>query len=315
LGRGISCCFYRDKTRNRRRKQANRQKASVEPVEREESQIKETNAKYRNLSFVPSTFPQMSKHAPSFPSQRPYQVHYGASSNVSLVNHLFQSSNARFGSDFPIFQLDDFSTYLGKDNAETVETDMTENICQKTILPIDELHLSSATEILERFLAVHQLLVPLMSPKTLRGDLRVFYDPELRSALSNVRRRALLLVLAIGSLTTVHHRLADKLILQFNQSTVPSDDNLTTISIEIDCLLISHSSFPCNVDVTKWSFKEHACYYTEKGSHNKAYLLIGSASRKAFSAGLHRDPPQGSRSDMEIEEQRSLVWVLYNFER
>jgi hypothetical protein len=244
MERGLSCCFYRDKTRNRRRKQANRQRASVEPVEREESQIKEASAKYRDLSFVPTPFPQVTKDAPSFASQRPYQVHYGASSNISLVNHLFQSSNTRFGGDFPNCQVDDISGYLGKNSAETVETAMTQDNCQKSIFPVDELPLSLATDILERFLAVHQFLVPLQSPKALRDNLRVFYDPESRSALSNVRRRALLLVLAIGSLTTIHHRLANKLILEFNQSTVPSDDNLTTISIEIDCLLISVLPFP-----------------------------------------------------------------------
>lgn len=144
MERGVSCCSYRDKTRNRRRKQA-----TVEPVAREELRIKEANAKYRDLSFVPNNFPQVTRDAPSFPSQRPYQLHYGASSNVSLVNHLFQSSNTRFGGDFPICQVDDFSEYLGKNSAETVE--MTQDNCQKSSFPGDELPLSLATEILDDF--------------------------------------------------------------------------------------------------------------------------------------------------------------------
>jgi hypothetical protein len=176
-------------------------------------------------------------------SQRPYQIHYGASSNISLLNYLYQSFNPLFGGDFLLRRLNNFSESLGHDGAESIETDITSEIPLKAILPADELPYSIATEILEHFLAIHRLLIPVQSPEVLRFDLRAFYDLEHGFELSRIRRRALILVLATASLTTRHHSLADILFSQFNQTTILADDNLTIISIEIDCLLISFAAF------------------------------------------------------------------------
>ncbi|KAJ5128319.1 hypothetical protein N7526_006485 [Penicillium atrosanguineum] len=274
------------------------QRASVISAEREPTQNKDIDDKVCKPYFVPDTFPRMVRRVSSFPPQRPYQVHYGASSNISLLNHLYQSFNPLFGGDFLIRRLHNFSESLGESSTKMIDPAAISEFCQKTIFLADEVAPALAEEILEHFLAVHRLLIPVQKPQAIKCDLHSLYDIESIPALSNARRRALLLMLATASLTTRHHKLADIFIHYFNELSSSADDNLTTSSIEIDCLLI-----------------QHAFYYTEKGLSNDACLSIGSATRKIFSAGLHRDPPQGSRSDLEIEEQRNLVWVLYNFER
>ncbi|KAJ5144645.1 hypothetical protein N7448_002037 [Penicillium atrosanguineum] len=265
------------------------QRASVISAEREPTQNKDIDDKVCKPYFVPDTFPRMVRRVSSFPPQRPYQVHYGASSNISLLNHLYQSFNPLFGGDFLIRRLHNFSESLGESSTKMIDPAAISEFCQKTIFLADEVAPALAEEILEHFLAVHRLLIPVQKPQAIKCDLHSLYDIESIPALSNARRRALLLMLATASLTTRHHKLADIFIHYFNELSSSADDNLTTSSIEIDCLLI-----------------QHAFYYTEKGLSNDAYLSIGSATRKIFSAGLHRDPPQGSRSDLEIEEQRNL---------
>ncbi|KAJ5797933.1 uncharacterized protein N7503_007229 [Penicillium pulvis] len=277
--RGLYCCFYREKARDR----TNPRSRTVDSLE--------TGIQYRDSSSVPTKPPDMIEHTSSQSPSRIYQIHYGASSNISFLNHLYRSFESLLGGNRPIRLLNDFSKTLGQVGAENIESTMALKTCNKPVLLGDELSLSLAIEILEHFLALHQVLIPVLCPQALRNDLCAFYDPGSSYTLSNFRRRTLLLVLATASLTTKHHKVVDGLISQYYNLTGPSDDNLTMQSIE-----------------------GHACYYTEKGLYSNAYLTLGSATRKVFSVGLHRDPPQGSRPDLEMEQQRKLVWILYNLE-
>ncbi|CAG7966597.1 unnamed protein product [Penicillium olsonii] len=53
----------------------------------------------------------------------------------------------------------------------------------------------------------------------------------------------------------------------------------------------------------------------EQGRPNSAFLHLGSASRKALSAGLHKDVPHGAEKTPEsIEERRVTFWSLYIYE-
>lgn len=239
--KGLSWCSYRQKARERRPKQANKQRASVISAKTKPTQSKEIDDKVCKSYIVPEIFPRSVRRASPFPPHLPYQLHYGASSNISLVNHLYQSFNPLFGGDFLIRRLHNFSESLGESNTEMNDLAAISEMCQKTIFLADEVAPALAEEILEHFLAVHQLLIPVQTPRAMRNDLRSLYDIESIPALSNVRRRAMLLVLATSSLTTRHHKLADIFIYHFNESSSPADDNLTTWSIEIDCLLISIS--------------------------------------------------------------------------
>ncbi|GLI79452.1 hypothetical protein PoHVEF18_007787 [Penicillium ochrochloron] len=59
----------------------------------------------------------------------------------------------------------------------------------------------------------------------------------------------------------------------------------------------------------------YANYQNEQGRPNSAFLYLGSAARKALSAGLHKDVPHGDSQDQEtIEERRITFWSLYSFE-
>ncbi|KAF3402053.1 hypothetical protein F1880_009943 [Penicillium rolfsii] len=59
----------------------------------------------------------------------------------------------------------------------------------------------------------------------------------------------------------------------------------------------------------------YANYQNEQGRPNSAFLYLGSAARKALSAGLHKDVPLGDSQNQEtIEERRITFWSLYSFE-
>ncbi|KAJ6107373.1 hypothetical protein N7523_008696 [Penicillium sp. IBT 18751x] len=215
-------------------------------------QIDETRFNSQLSSSAPPTLPHVTRLV-SHTYQRPYQIHYGASSNISLLNHLYQSFNPLFGGDFLLRRLNYFSESLGQDGAEIVETNVTSDVSNKMIVPTNQLPFSIASEILEHFVAVHRLLIPIQSPEVVRSDLRAFYGLEPSSELSNIRRRALILVLAIASLTTIHHSFADILISQFNESTTPADDNLTTMDFQLVCTEIRRRG---QGQIRKWRNKE-----------------------------------------------------------
>ncbi|RJE21546.1 hypothetical protein PHISCL_06118 [Aspergillus sclerotialis] len=53
----------------------------------------------------------------------------------------------------------------------------------------------------------------------------------------------------------------------------------------------------------------------EQGRPNSTFLHLGSAARKAFSAGLHKDAPSDDiQSKESIEERRTTFWCLYFYE-
>lgn len=207
---------------------------TVDPVE--------TEMQYLDPSLAPTRPPRMIEHTSLHSSGRMYQLHYGASSNISFLNHLHRSFNSLSGGNSSIRLLNNYSETLGQDGIENFEIVMAPEACKQSISTGDELPLSLSIEILEHFLEVHQILIPFLCPQALRGDLRTFYDPDSSCTISNCRRRTLLLVLATAALTTKHHKVVDGLISQFNKLNTPSDDNLTLESIGVDCLLIGS---PC----------------------------------------------------------------------
>lgn len=59
----------------------------------------------------------------------------------------------------------------------------------------------------------------------------------------------------------------------------------------------------------------YANYQNEQGRPNSVFLHLGSASRKALSAGLHKDVPHDvDQTPENIEERRVTFWSLYIYE-
>ncbi|KAJ9489396.1 hypothetical protein VN97_g3869 [Penicillium thymicola] len=59
----------------------------------------------------------------------------------------------------------------------------------------------------------------------------------------------------------------------------------------------------------------YANYQNEQGRPNSTFLHLGSASRKALSAGLHKDVPHDvDQTPENIEERRVTFWSLYIYE-
>lgn len=237
--KGLDSCIYREITRNRRRKQAIERRTSPRPFESQMWQARDSVE--HDMPLATPEEPRASSAQP----QRPYQVHYGASSNISLLYHLHQSFPPLFATEFSKITRNEFTGGLSPESGDEY---MSQTTHKRKIQPPIWLPHSLAVEILEHFLAIHQLLTLLQPPDALRGELQSFYSTA-EPALSNIRKRAFILVLAIASLATEHHRLADKLFTEFTQSYAPADDNLAITSIEIDLLLISLYLYHPNSDV------------------------------------------------------------------
>ena len=61
---------------------------------------------------------------------------------------------------------------------------------------------------------------------------------------------------------------------------------------------------------------EHAHFQNEVGRPNACFLHLGTAARKAISAGLHKESPHDSGETWEItEERRRTFWYLYIYEK
>jgi hypothetical protein len=57
---------------------------------------------------------------------------------------------------------------------------------------------------------------------------------------------------------------------------------------------------------------QYAYFQSEQGRPNSTFLHLGSAARKALSAGLHKDAPSDDTQSQEsIEERRTTLWSLY----
>ncbi|PYH42846.1 Zn(II)2Cys6 transcription factor [Aspergillus saccharolyticus JOP 1030-1] len=137
---------------------------------------------------------------------------------------------------------------------------------------------------LERFLATLYNLAPVWPHEEFYRQLEHLYGqgPDARPDKGN--QSILLVAMAIGALATQHYTWGDALY---------------------DRVKISMHAFD---DV-------HAHYQSEQGRPNSSFLHMGTAVRKAISAGLHKEAPSESgEAANRTEERRVTFWSLFFYE-
>ena len=152
-------------------------------------------------------------------------------------------------------------------------------------------------EFLDLYLGSMLYLTPYLSKSRLLGMLESLYADS-GGRLSSSDTATILLCLSCGATQTTHSAWVDTLMEQA-LALVPSLEMVITMKSVQVSLLIMHIQI-------------------SSGRHNMAYIQLGSAARKAFAAGLHKDADyqMSQYQTPEQAEARCLTfWSLAFFER
>ncbi|KAF5862893.1 hypothetical protein ETB97_011034 [Aspergillus alliaceus] len=158
-------------------------------------------------------------------------------------------------------------------------------------VPIMFLSRELANVFLQRFLSSLYTLVSFRSKESFERELDYLYSPAPGARSDTWGHCMLLLGLAMGALGTEHYRWGDILYDRVKAICGPLDEIVNVETVQ------------------------HAHYQSEQGRPNSTFLHLGAASRKALSAGLHKEAPsQGGELRDSVQERRTTFWALYFYE-
>ncbi|PLB46558.1 C6 zinc finger domain protein [Aspergillus steynii IBT 23096] len=155
-------------------------------------------------------------------------------------------------------------------------------------VPVMFLPHEQAKAFLDRFLSSLYVMVPFQSRDTFKRQLWNLYNPSPDFRTDTWGHSMILMGLAMGSLGTEQYSWGDVLFERVKASCAMLDDvvNLQT----------------------------YAHFQTEQGRPNSAFLHLGTAARKAISAGLHKEAPNEGDTAHSMEERRTTFWALFFYE-
>lgn len=113
-------------------------------------------------------------------------------------------------------------------------------------------------------------------------------------AMSPGQRAVALAALTNGAISTEHLLWSERLYKAARIEAVDFDEVVNLHSVHYSILM--------------------AVYHNTMGRPNQSYLQLGSATRKAFAMGLHKDVYSGDASVHDkdkIQERRTTIWCLY----
>lgn len=288
-----SPCGYRLRARTR---VASRPQGPSAPVERAGSL--DTNADAapgepeRNDATRPGVYHSVAASHDAPQPTDSSQLFYGPSSTFAFLQQIHRGvlPNARH------------AQLRGHDVQEAgpgLDTFMQRSIFFGTPLRVDiashcPLSYHQARALLEHFKASSQKALPFLSYSAL-DDLLPALDSEVSTLGPWSQKKAVLLVvLAVGALSTPRTDLAEQLFIRAKQEAVIYEDVVTLPMIQFSLLA--------------------ADYQNNIGRPNSAYLHIGQACRKALAMGLHTTATSGAFNNEELQERRRTLWCLYQLE-
>lgn len=155
-----------------------------------------------------------------------------------------------------------------------------------------ELTLAQARVFLERFKAWHAYILPFFTNAELDKMLHHLYNSD-ETQPSQIKA-LVVAVLALGALATPHTDVAEELMARAKYEAILFDDTVSLPMIQFSLLM--------------------AEYQTSMGRPNLTYLMLGTASRKAFALGLHREAANSLTRSEDAEKCRTTLWCLYFME-
>lgn len=158
-----------------------------------------------------------------------------------------------------------------------------------------EVSLEEATVFLDRFKGWTARILPFFTDPELDKMLHDLYSGvEQHPGRPSQTRALTLAVLALGALCTPHTNTAEMLLVKAKFEAVLFDDTVSLQMIQFSMLL--------------------AEYHTGMGRPNLVYLCVGTACRKAFALGLHREAANCLTRHEDLQKYRTTLWCLYSLE-
>lgn len=162
-----------------------------------------------------------------------------------------------------------------------------------TLFP--KVSLEQATVFLEKFKAWSARILPFFTDAELDNMLRDLYSSdELNVSRPSQSKALTLAVLALGALATPQTDIAEWLLARAKYEAVLFDDTVSLQMIQFSLIL--------------------ADYHTGMGRPNLVYLCVGTACRKAFALGLHREAANCLTRPEDLQKYRVTLWCLYTLE-
>ncbi|KAJ5616538.1 hypothetical protein N7537_001652, partial [Penicillium hordei] len=277
-------CIYRDYIRHRRKKNEY-EELGERSLPRQGSPSGVPPSGQQRTASVMNDFPNsVSATHTASPSCR-MQLYYGATSHFSLMQHIYRDlvSNPTShpepsgGVEEAGAGLDLFS--FRRIFFGTPDFHESNKSPGKGDLSMMFLPYDLARLFLSRFLSSLYHLIPLRPKVYYEQCLDRLYNSSPADHLDAFTQAILLLAMASASLGTEHFAWGDVLFERVKASLAAFDD------------------------------------VNEQGRPNSTFLHLGSASRKALSAGLHKDVPHDvDQTPENIEERRVTFWSLYIYE-
>ena len=151
----------------------------------------------------------------------------------------------------------------------------------------------TAVSYLDNFKTSSLHILPFITASSLDRFLDVMYSSEAADArMTSPRWATMLIILAIGALSTTQTDVADMLFLAAKREASVYEDSVTLPMIQFSLLM--------------------ADYQLNMGRPNSAYLHTGNACRKGLAMGLNK--VAANSVSYEAEERNATLWCLYFFD-
>lgn len=159
-----------------------------------------------------------------------------------------------------------------------------------------DVSLDQATVFLDKFKGWTARILPFFTDAELDRMLHDLYSggDEQNPGRPSQTKALTLAVLALGALATPHTNVAEMLLVKAKYEAVLFDDTVSLQMIQFSLLL--------------------AEYHTGMGRPNLVYLCVGTACRKAFALGLHREAANRLTRHEDLQKYRTTLWCLYSLE-
>ncbi|KAL4799194.1 fungal-specific transcription factor domain-containing protein [Aspergillus venezuelensis] len=150
-----------------------------------------------------------------------------------------------------------------------------------------------ANNFLQSFLSTLYNLLPVWPGEVFHRRLGELYGSR-PPPRTDINQYVLLMAMALGALVTQHHAWGDVLYERVKSLCNSFDDTVNIQTVQL-FLFMAH-------------------FQNEVGRPNSCYLHLGSATRRAIAAGLHKESPHDSGNTEVMQERRRTFWYLYFYE-
>ncbi|KAH9204794.1 fungal-specific transcription factor domain-containing protein [Leptodontidium sp. 2 PMI_412] len=232
------------------------------------------------------------------PSRGHLQLYYGASSQFSFLQHIHRSILSEKQTN-PITSSEVQDGGPGLDlfmqRGFFFGTRLSANVNSLPLDPLqeDEVSMDEAMSFLDHYASTLGHILPFINCSELQTHLPSLHRPFGTHKLRRQQMAILLAVLALGAATTEQQDNAERLFGRAKAYANEFDESVNLQAIQLSLILGMY----------------HVCV----GRPTSGYLHVGTACRKAFAMGLHKDIPNSIIAETPPFQQqcRITMWCLY----